>query len=108
MSDAEPPLDRRAFLREVTRRGAIALGAFGLGLLVDTIWARIVRGPRLDRADYPRFVIGGWRIHHNVVGYLLLVGGLFAYPIVLVPLGIGMIVGHGVRDRLFWFIERAG
>jgi hypothetical protein len=33
---------------------------------------------------------------------------VFAYPLVLVPLGLGMIVGHGRRDRLFWFIERVG
>lgn len=91
----------------MTRRSAIALGAFGLGLLIDTVWARIVRGPRLERVDYPRFVVGGWRVHHNVVGYLLLVGGLFAHPFVLVPLGLGMIVGHVLRDRLFWFMERA-
>lgn len=108
MSEAGPSLDRRTFLREMARRGAIALGAFALGLLVDTVWARIVRGWRLEREDYPRLVIGGWRIHHNVVGYLLLVGGLFAYPVVLVPLGLGMIVGHRLRDRLFWFMERAG
>jgi hypothetical protein len=91
----------------VTRRGGNAASAFGLGLLVDTVWARIVRGPRLERVDYPRFVVGDWRVHHNVVGYLLLVGGLLAYPLVLVPLGLGMIVGHGLRDRLFWFMERA-
>jgi hypothetical protein len=60
----------------------------------------------LEREDYRRFVVGSYRVHHNVVGYLMLVVGLFAYPVVLIPLGLGMIVGHGIRDRLFWFVER--
>ncbi len=51
-------------------------------------------------------MVGSYRVHHNVVGYLMLLVGLFAYPVVLIPLGLGMIVGHGIRDRLFWFVER--
>ena len=27
------------------------------------------------------------------------------YPLFLVPLGLGVIVGHRIRDRLFWFVE---
>ena len=90
----------------MTQKTAVGLGAFALGLLVDTGWARVVRGMRLERQDYPRVVVGRYRVHHNVVGYLLLVAGLFAYPVVLIPVGLGMIVGHGIRDRLFWFVER--
>jgi len=51
-------------------------------------------------------VLGRYRIHHNVVGYMLILGGLFGHPLVLVPLGLGMIVGHARRDRLYWFVER--
>jgi hypothetical protein len=108
MSETDATLDRRAFLRTMIRRGATAVGSFGLGLLIDGAWARAVRGPRLEREDYRRVVIGRWRVHHNLAGYLLLAAGVFAYPLVLVPLGLGMIVGHGRRDRLFWFIERVG
>jgi hypothetical protein len=99
-------MGRRAFLREVIPRAGTALGALGLGFLIDAVWARAVRGARLEREDYRRFVVGSYRVHHNVVGYLMLVVGLFAYPVVLIPLGLGMIVGHGIRDRLFWFVER--
>lgn len=95
-------LDRRAFLRSV----ATVAGSFALGLLIDTSWARAVRGLRLEREEYPKLLVGPYRVHHNLVGYLLVVAGLFRYPTVLVPLGIGMIVGHRLRDRLFWFIER--
>ena len=83
-----------------------AAGAFVLGLLVDEGWARAVRGPRLEREDYPRMVLGSYRIHHNVIGWILLLVGVFAFPWVLIPLGLGMIVGHRRRDRLFWFLER--
>ncbi|HSH75179.1 MAG TPA: hypothetical protein VLA09_05830 [Longimicrobiales bacterium] len=101
-------LDRRTFLRRMTRQGATALGGFALGVLVDTGWARAVRGSRPEREDYPRVVVGRVRVHHNVVGYLLLLLGLFVRPIVLLPVGLGMIVGHGLRDGLFWFLERIG
>ena len=81
------------------------LGAFVLGYLIDAGWARIVRGVRLERCNYKRFMVGRFRIHHNVLGYVLLLGGLLAYPLILVPLGLGIIVGHRIRDRLFWFVE---
>jgi len=92
--------------REFLRSAAIAVGSFGVGLLVDTTWARAVRGVHLQREEYPKMILGHRRVHHNVVGYVLIVAGLFHYPLVLVPLGLGMIVGHRIRDRLFWFIER--
>ena len=90
------------------RLSATAAGAFAVGLATDAVWARLVRGWRLEREQYPRAVVGGWRIHHNVVGYLLVVAGAFWRPVLLIPAGLGMIVGHRRRDRLWWFIERAG
>lgn len=91
-------MTRRAFL--------LALGAFTAGLLVDAAWGAFTRRGGNDPNADPPFVVGGWRIHHNVVGYALVLVGVFAYPVVLIPLGLGMIVGHGIRDRLFWFAER--
>jgi hypothetical protein len=87
-------------------RSGLAAGAFVLGYSIDFVWARLVRGARLERERYPRLVLGGFRIHHNVVGYAAILVGLIAYPLLLIPLGFGMIVGHRLRDRLFWFIER--
>ena len=106
MSDSDAHVPRRDFFRIAARRAATGGGAFALGLLIDTAWARTVRGMRLERETYPRLVLGSYRVHHNVVGYVLVAFGLFRYPLVLVPLGVGMIVGHRMRDRLFWFIER--
>ena len=104
----EPDLvDRRDFLRTARGKAAGAVGAFVLGLLIDEGWARAVRGLRLEREDYPRMIVGRYRIHHNVIGWILLVAGFLAFPWVLIPLGLGMIVGHRRRDRLFWFLERA-
>lgn len=107
MTDSDQALDRRAFLGRVLGRSATAGGSFALGLLVDTAWARAVRGPRLEREEYPRVVVRGWRVHHNALGWAALVVGVFVYPLALVPFGLGMIVGHGLRDRLFWFLEPA-
>jgi len=89
-------------------RLATVVGAFAVGYLIDAVWARVVRGFRLEREEYPKMILGRYRVHHNVVGYLCLAVGLFYRPMVLIPLGLGMIVGHRMRDRLFWFVERVG
>lgn len=99
-------VSRRAFLDVALRRGGQAIGAFAAGLLVDTVWARLVRGWRLDREEYPKMVLGRYRVHHNVVGWVALLAGIRFHPWILVPFGLGMIVGHRIRDRLFWFVER--
>jgi hypothetical protein len=106
--DEAPSETRREFLARFGRSAATAGGAFALGFAVDDLWARLVRGFRLEREDYPRAVVAGWRLHHNVVGYLLVVAGAVRRPILLIPAGLGMIVGHRRRDRLWWFLERAG
>jgi hypothetical protein len=49
--------------------------------------------------------VGAWRVHHSVVGYLAVLLGIFLVPEVLIPLGLGIIVGHARRDRL-GFLER--
>jgi hypothetical protein len=97
---------RAEFLRILGRRGGTIAGAFILGYLIDSTWARLVRGLHLERERYPRLVLGNVRVHHNVAGYVAILAGLVVYPTVLIPLGLGIIVGHGLRDRLFWFIER--
>lgn len=109
MEGESPPVHTRAaFLKLLSRRALLAGGAFAAGLAADEAWARLVRGVRLEREQYPTAVAGGWRIHHNVVGWLLLVAGAFRRPLLLIPAGLGMIVGHRRRDRLWWFLERVG
>ncbi|MBM4184929.1 MAG: hypothetical protein FJ207_12060 [Gemmatimonadetes bacterium] len=104
-SEPEPDLSRRALIRAGLAKGSLALTAFGAGLGIDALWARIVRGPDLERADYPRLVIGSMRVHHSIVGYAAVVLGLVYSPAILIPLGLGIIVGHGRRDR-YGFLER--
>jgi hypothetical protein len=106
--EAAGPPTRAEFLRMIAGKGALALGALALGFAIDDVWARVVRGVHLQRERYPKLILGKYRVHHNVVGYAAILAGLFWYPIVLVPLGLGMIIGHRRRDRLFWFIERVG
>ena|SRR5687767_11298425 len=109
MEGESPPVHTRAaFLGLLARRVAVAGGAFAVGFAVDAVWARLLRGIRLEREQYPTAVVRGWRIHHNVVGWLLLVAGAFWHPFLLIPAGLGMIVGHRTRDRLWWFLERVG
>ena len=108
MSDPSAEETRREFLARLARPAGVAAGAFAVGYAVDASWARLVRGFRLERESYPRAIVGGWRMHHNVVGYALVVVGLLWRPLLLVPAGLGMIVGHRRRDRLWWFLERAG
>ncbi|MDH3208321.1 MAG: hypothetical protein OEO79_17100 [Gemmatimonadota bacterium] len=91
----------------LSRKAFIAVGGFLLGYAIDEVWARLVRGSRLQREEYPKFVVGGYRVHHNVFGYLSILVGVVVFPALLIPLGLGMIVGHRRRDRLFWFLEQA-
>ena len=75
--------------------------------MIDYSWARVVRGMHLEKKNYKKLIVKKIRIHHNVIGYILVIFGFFYYPLILIPAGIGMIVGHGIRDRgLFWFAER--
>ena len=89
----------------MNRTAFLILGAFVLGYAIDAGWARAVRGMRLEKEEYKKLIVGNVRIHHNVVGYVLVVLGFWTAPLFLIPLGLGIIVGHGIRDRLFWFIE---
>ena len=83
----------------------VILSTFVLGYAIDAGWARAVRGIRLEREEYRKLILGRFRIHHNVLGYILILVGFSMYPLFLVPLGLGVIVGHRIRDRLFWFVE---
>ncbi len=85
--------------------GLVILSAFVLGYGIDASWARAVRGVRLEREKYKKLIVCRFRIHHNVLGYVFILFGFSMYPLFLVPLGLGVIVGHRIRDRLFWFIE---
>lgn len=101
-------VSRADFLSTLGGRVLGVIAAFVVGYSVDWVWARLLRGGRLQRESYPTAVLAGWRVHHNVVGYLLVVAGLRWKPLALIPAGIGMIVGHRRRDRLWWFLERIG
>jgi len=81
--------------------------SFITGYLIDFIWARILRGMNLKKKRYKKIVLGGFRIHHNLIGYSLVVIGLFYLQLVLIPLGMGMIIGHAIRKgEPILFIER--
>ncbi len=86
----------------------VIMGAFVLGYGIDAGWARAVRGIRLEKEKYKKLVLGRFRIHHNVLGYVLILVGFSMYPVVFVPMGLGVIVGHRKRDRLLWFVEIVG
>jgi len=86
----------------------VIMGAFVLGYGIDASWARAVRGIRLEKKKYKKLIVGRFRIHHNVLGYFLILVGFSMHPVVFVPMGLGVIVGHRIRDRLFWFVEMVG
>ena len=80
---------------------------FLIGYSLDNICARISKNiPGKRKKDrHMKLILRKVRIHHNIAGYLIIIIGFFYYPLVLVPFGIGMILGYRVRDELFWFVE---
>lgn len=83
----------------------IILLSFALGYFIDNSWATIQRKIPSKKHGYFKFIIRRIRIHHNLIGYVAIIWGFFAYPLILVSAGIGMIVGHKIRYDLFWFVE---
>ncbi len=81
--------------------------SFILGYAIDGSWAWLLRKvPSGKKGEkYIKIIIRKIRIHHNIFGYVLIALGFFYYPLIFVPAGIGMIVGHRIRDELFWFLE---
>ncbi len=88
------------------RDAIIIIVGFLIGYYLDYFWARVQRGMHLEKKEYYKFIFGEMRVHHNWIGYVMILFGFFWYPLILVPAGIGSIVGHRIRDNLFWFIER--
>lgn len=83
----------------------VILLSFLVGYLIDNSWATIQRKIPSKKHGYFKFIIKRMRIHHNWLGYVAIIWGFFAYPLILVSGGLGMIVGHKIRDNLFWFVE---
>jgi len=81
------------------------LAGFIVGYLFDNLWAIIVRRFSRKKDEYVKFIVRRIRIHHNFLGYILIIVGFYVYPAFLVSAGIGMLAGHKIRDNLFWFVE---
>ena len=79
--------------------------SFALGYFIDNSWAKIQRKIPSEKDEYFKIIVRRIRIHHNWLGYVAIIWGFFDYPLILVPMGIGIIIGHKIRDNLFWFIE---
>jgi hypothetical protein len=92
------------------KEAAIILFSFIFGYAFDNLWAKVTYKipSKVRKNDYAKFIFGEIRIHHNFLGYILIVFGFFIYPLFLVPIGLGIIIGHRLRDRLFWFVENIG
>jgi hypothetical protein len=86
----------------------IILVSFVAGYAFDNIWAFTVKRPSQEKDKHSKFIVRRIRIHHNFMGYALVVLGLFFYPLYLMPAGLGIIAGHKIRDNLFRFIEVLG
>ena len=82
--------------------------SFLLGYFIDRYWSHLQRKIPGKKNEYFKFVTKRRRFHHNFVGYVMIILGFFYYPLILVPVGMGIIMGHKIRDELFWFVEGVG
>ena len=81
------------------------LVSFLAGYAIDNLWAFLQKRLLRTKDDYVKFIVRRIRIHHNLLGYILIILSLFFYPLILMPAGLGMIFGHKIRDDLFKFFE---
>ncbi|HED38044.1 MAG TPA: hypothetical protein ENI76_07355 [Ignavibacteria bacterium] len=97
-------------IKTMEKDAIILLLSFLLGYAFDNVWAQITYKipSKIRKNDYAKFIFGEIRVHHNIIGYVLIILGFFIYPIPLVSFGLGIIVGHKIRDKLFWFVETLG
>ena len=77
--------------------------SFIIAYILDTCFAIISN--KFYKNKLKGFHIGKYRIHHNLIGYISVIVGVFYYPQIFVGFGLGMILGHGFRDKGFWFVE---
>mgnify|MGYP001174936720 CR=1 FL=1 len=85
----------------------IIFGVFFIfGLAIDKIFAEISIkfAPKGQRTM--KLILGKYRIHHNWMGYVMVILGLIFLNMFFLGIGLGMVVGHGLRrGESFWFLE---
>jgi len=74
--------------------------SFLIGYVMDSVIALItIKSHRKIR-------LSGFRIHHNAFGYISILIGAFYYHSVLIGFGMGIILGHKIRNGILLFIEK--
>ena len=74
--------------------------SFLIGYIADSILAY------LSIESKSKASFRGFRIHHNLLGYVLIITGAFYYHSILIGFGLGIILGHRLRDGILLFFER--
>lgn len=70
------------------------------GVLFDFILGFILNSLHI------KTILFGFRIHHSVLGLISIITGIFIYPSYLISFGIGIILGHTIRNKKIEFIEK--
>ena len=71
-----------------------------MGILADIVIANISNRRKI------KFSVGKVRIHHSFHGIILIIIGIFIYRELLIGLGLGLVIGHTIRNKKIEFIEK--
>jgi len=85
------------FLRDVI---PVFVFSFLIGYVTDSLIAFVtIKSKR-------KIKLSGFRVHHNLFGYISILLGAFYHHTILIGFGLGIILGHKIRDGILLFAER--
>ncbi len=78
---------------------------FVIGYLIDFTIATAYRKLSKLKESSIHLNIRNLRVHHSCIGFFCFILSFFIYTFIFIGVGLGIIVGHTIREKSLLFIE---